>query len=60
MCCVFDSVCGIVCETIRNMFVILLLNVMELLSVAEGALLDIPMYCLPKKLCVVPVVPVSV
>ena len=35
-----------------------LLNVMELLSVVGGALLDIP--CMVFQVCVVPVVPVSV
>ena len=45
VCCVFDSVCELFGETIRNMlgvFVILLLNVMELLSVVGGALLNRP------------------
>ena len=45
VCCVFNSVCELFGETIRNMFgcvVIFVLNVMELLSVVRGALLDIP------------------
>ena len=45
MCCVSDSVCELFAETIRNMFgvvFILLLNVMELFSVVGGAPLDIP------------------
>ena len=33
VCCVFDSVCELFGETIRSMFVILLLNVMEVFSV---------------------------
>ena len=37
---------------------ILLLNVMEVFSVCGGALLDRP--CLPKSVCVVPVIPMSV
>ena len=45
VCCVFDNVCELFCETIRNMFWCvynLLLNVMELLSVVGCALLDTP------------------
>ena len=44
VCCVFDGVCELFSETIRNMFgcVILLLNVMELLGVVRGALLHRP------------------
>ena len=46
VCCVFDSVCELFGETIRNMgvVVILLLNVMEVFSVGRGggALLDKP------------------
>ena len=42
MCCVFDSVCELFGEKIPNMFVILLLNVMELLCIVGGALLDRP------------------
>ena len=45
VCCVFDSVCELFGETIRNMFgvlVILLLNGMKLLSMVGGALLDRP------------------
>ena len=38
----------------------LLLNVMKVFSVCEGALLDKTMYGLPKNVCVVPVIPVSV
>ena len=37
-----DSVCDLFGETIRNMFAILLLNVMEVCSVGGGALLDRP------------------
>ena len=39
---------------------ILLLNVMDVFSVCGGALLDKTMYGLPKSVCVVPVLPVSV
>ena len=45
MCCVFDSVCELFGETIRNMIgvvAILLLNSMAVFSVGGGALLDIP------------------
>ena len=38
---------------------ILLLNVMDVFSVCGGALLE-TMYGLPKSVCVVPVIPVSV
>ena len=42
VCCVFDSDCELFGETILNMFrcAILLLNVMDLLSVVGGDLLD--------------------
>ena len=39
---------------------ILLLNVMEVVSVCGGALLDRPCMVLPKSVCVVPVIPMSV
>ena len=39
---------------------VLLLNVMDVFSVCGGALLDITMYGLPKSVCVVPVIPMSV
>ena len=45
VCYVFDSVCKLFGETIRNVFgvvTIWLLNVMEVFSVGGGALLDIP------------------
>ena len=42
VCCVFDSVCELFGETIRNVFAILLLNVMDMFSVGGGALLDRP------------------
>ena len=45
MCCVYDSVCELFAQTIRNVFgvvAILLLNVMEVFSVCGGALLDRP------------------
>ena len=44
VCCVFDGVCELFSETIRNMFgsMFFLLNVMELLCVVGGALLDRP------------------
>ena len=45
VCCVYDSVCELFGETIRNMFgcgYILLLNVMEVFSVSGGDMLDIP------------------
>ena len=41
-CCVFDSVCDLFDETFRNVFAILLLNFMDVLSVDGGALLDRP------------------
>ena len=44
VCCVFDSVCELLGETIRNMLgvvVILLWNVLKVFSVDEDALLDI-------------------
>ena len=44
-----------------GVFAILLLNVMDLLSVVRGALLDIPyVYGIPKSVCVVPVIPVCI
>ena len=42
-----------------GVFAILLLNVMDLLSVVEGALLDRPCMVF-QRMCVVPVIPVSV
>ena len=47
MCCVFDSVCVVNCLVKQfticlDVFDILLLNVMDLFSVAGGALLDRP------------------
>ena len=62
VCCRFDSVCELFGETIRNMFgCILLSNVMELLSVVGGALLDMPCVVFHRMcVCVVPVVPVSI
>ena len=45
VCCGFDSVCELFGETIRNVFgvvAILLLNVMDVFSVCGGALLDRP------------------
>ena len=43
VCCVSDSVCELFGETIRNIFgVVVMLNVMEVLSVGGGALLDRP------------------
>ena len=45
VCCVFDSVCELFGETIRNglgVFAILLLNVMEVFIVCGGALLNRP------------------
>ena len=45
VCCVFDSVCELFGETIRNVLsvvAILLLNVMDVFSVGDGALLDRP------------------
>ena len=44
VCCVFDSVCELFGETIRNggVFAILLLNAMDVFSVGGGALLDRP------------------
>ena len=42
VCCMFDSVCEKKMAICLGVFVILLLNVMELLSVVGGALLDRP------------------
>ena len=45
VCCVFDNVCELFGETIRKMcgcVFLLLLNVMELLGMVGGALLDRP------------------
>ena len=44
VCCVFNSVCELFGETIRNVGVVavLLLNVMDVFSVGGGALLDRP------------------
>ena len=53
VCYVSDSVCELFDETIRNILgvvVILLLNVMEVLSVGGGALLDKP-FMVFKKMC---------
>ena len=41
MCCVFDSVCE-QCAICLGVIVILLVTVMEVFSVSEGATLDIP------------------
>ena len=54
VCCVFDSVCELFGETIRNVFgcsAILLLNIMEVFSVCGDALLDIPCMVF-QKMCV--------
>ena len=54
VCCVFVSVCEMFGETIPNIFgwsVILLLNVMELLGVVGGALLDRPFTVFQKCVC---------
>ena len=53
LCCVFDSVCELLKQfaICLGVFVILLLNVMELLGVVGGALLDRP--CLVfQRMCV--------
>ena len=45
VCCVFDSVCELFGETVRNVLgvvAILLLNVMDVFSVCGGALLERP------------------
>ena len=57
----FDSVCELFGETIRNMFGCgyYLLNVMELFSVGGGALLDIPGMVF-KMVRAVPVIPVCI
>ena len=61
VCCVFDILCELFGETIRNMFgSILLLNVMDLLNVVKCILLDRPCMVLSKNVCVVPMIPVSV
>ena len=70
LCCpVNGSVCFVCCVFVNylvkqfaiclGVLVILLLNVMELLSVVGGALLDRPCMVF-YRMCVVPVVPVSV
>ena len=55
--------CELFGETIRNMFGcgcnFCLFNVMEVLSVGGGALLDIPCMVL-QRVCVVPVIPVCI
>ena len=51
VCCVFDSVCELFVETIRNVFAILLLNVMDVFSVGGGALSDRPCMVL-QRMCV--------
>ena len=54
VCCVFDSVCELFGETIRNVFgcvAILLLNVIEVFSVCGGALLDKPCMVV-RRMCV--------
>ena len=54
VCCVFDSVCELFGETIRNclgVVAILLLNVMEVCNVGRGALLDIQ-YMVFQGMCV--------
>ena len=42
VCCMLDSVCELFGETIRDVFAVLLLNVMDVFSVGVGALLDRP------------------
>ena len=62
MFCVFDSVCELFDETIRNVFgcgCYFLLNVMEVFSVCGGALLDRPRM-VSKNVRVVPVIPVCI
>ena len=54
MCCSVNGsvclVCGVFGETIRNVFAILLLNVMEVFNVGGGALLDTPYVKHPYKM----------
>ena len=60
VCCVFDSVSELFGKQFAiclGVFVILLLNVMELLNVAG---VGYTMYGLPNSVCVVPVTPMSV
>ena len=62
MCCMFDCVYELIGEIIRiflGVVVNLLLNVMDVLSVGGGALLDRP--CMvSNNVCVVPVIPVCI
>ena len=54
VCCVFDSVCELFGETIRNMFwcgCYFVLNVIEVFSVGGGALLDIPCIIFQRMCC---------
>ena len=63
VCCVFDSVCALLVKQFAiclGVYVILLLNVMELLYVVGGALLDRPCMGLPKNVHVMPVITVCI
>ena len=54
VCCVFDSVCELLGETIRNVFgcsCYLVVNVIDVFSVCGGALLDRP-YMVFQRVCV--------
>ena len=58
VCSLFDSICELFGETIRNMFgcgCYLLLNVMQVFSVCGGALLDRPCMVFQKNLSVIPI-----
>ena len=63
LCCMFDSVCELFGETIRNMFWCIGYFVVECYGLVRCCWrysIGYTMYGLPKNVCVVPVIPVSV
>ena len=63
VCCVFDSVCELFCETICNVLgvvAILLLNLMDMFSVGGGVMLDRLCMVFKKNVCGMPVIPVCI
>ena len=61
MCCLSDIVCELFDEIILGLVVILLLNVMDVLLVGVGSLLDTPcMFFQRVCVCVLPVIPVCI
>ena len=63
VCCVFDSVCELFGETIRNMFGCVFCFVVECygpVKCGRRSSIGYIMYGLPKHGCVVPLIPVSV